>query len=179
MAVCLLLECLTYHQVTCILQKLPSHSWLPPELCKSLVFILSLLTGLGFPAQISCHLKKGPGNLGMKKLPWDSVPLSCSRSKVCGPNLDSGVWRIFPWPGSSGQELLHICVLEVEKIARACPGLRGLLTMTSWSLRLIVHRLARQPSHLLSTQLPALHLLTANLTVCPQVLPAVSSPPLI
>ena len=90
-----------------------------------------------------------------------------------------GLWRIFPWPGSSGQELLHICVLEVEKIARACPGLRGLLTMTSWSLHLIVHRLARQPSHLLSAQLLALHLLTANLTVCPQVLPAVSSPPLI
>lgn len=125
MAVYSFLECLTYHQVTRILQKLPFHSWLPPELCKSLVLILLLLTGLGFPAQIFCHLKKGPGNLGMKKLLWDLVPLSCSRSKVCGQNVDPGVWRIFPWPGSSGQAVTaHLCLGD-RADRQGLPGAQG------------------------------------------------------
>lgn len=77
------------------------------------------------------------------------------------------------------RQLLHICVLETEQIARACLGLRELLAMTSWSLGLIVHRLARQPlSPRESTQRPVLHPLTAHLTVCPQVLAADPSPPL-
>ena len=119
------LECLTYHQVTCILQKLPFHSWLPPELCKSLVLILSMLTGLGFPAQIFYHLKKGPGNLGMKKLLWGLVPLSCSRSKVCGQNVDHGVWRIFPWPGSSGQAVTAYLCLGDRADRQGLPGAQG------------------------------------------------------
>lgn len=182
MPVYLFLECLTCRQVTLINQKLPFPLLAPSEIAQVPCPYFAAVARAWFPcpnlllsegriwepeeAQRAAVRLSSPFLQGMAWEPrcvwierglWNQVHLSLARL------LRPGSSCTFVWKGQPG---------PAQGPRNASPSPRdtcGLLS-TDWPA---------DPSPLVATQHLVLYLLTANLTVCPQVLPADSSPPLI
>lgn len=97
-----------------------------------------MLPSLGFPAIIFNCLKEDLGRWGPQSccgpqfrcLIRISLGEKAHGEGKCGvESMDSGIRSIFSWPNSSvklgvihPKQLLHICVLETEKISQGLPG---------------------------------------------------------